>query len=61
MEPSRNRIVVPARQATKAGRIDYMESILGLLKSLKILALTVLLELVTYKVHLTAADYKQFF
>jgi hypothetical protein len=30
-----NRIVVLARQATHAGRIDSLESILGFLKSLK--------------------------
>ncbi len=35
-EPSRNRIVVPARQATQAGGIDSLESIPGLLYSLKI-------------------------
>ncbi len=34
--PSRNRIVAPARQPTQAGRIDSLESIPGLLKSLKI-------------------------
>jgi hypothetical protein len=38
-EPSRNRVVVPARQATKAGGIDSLESIPGLLKSSKILVL----------------------
>jgi hypothetical protein len=32
-EPIRNGIVVPARQATSAGRIDSLESIHGLLKS----------------------------
>ncbi len=37
--PSRNRIVVPARQATFAWGIYSLESILGLLKSLKIRAL----------------------
>ncbi len=31
-EPSRNRVFVPARQATKAGRIDSLKSIPGLLK-----------------------------
>jgi hypothetical protein len=36
MEPSRNRVVVPARQATQRGGIGSLESILGLLKSLKI-------------------------
>jgi hypothetical protein len=35
---SRNSVVVPARQATQAGGIDSLESILGLLKSLKIRA-----------------------
>jgi hypothetical protein len=35
-EQRRNRVVVPARQATQAGGNDYVESILGLLKSLKI-------------------------
>ena len=35
-EPSRNRFVVPARQATEAGGIHSLESIPGLLKSLKI-------------------------
>jgi hypothetical protein len=30
-----NRVVVLARQATYAGRIDSLESILGFLKSLK--------------------------
>jgi hypothetical protein len=35
----RNRIVVPARQATLAGGIDSLESILGLFKILKIRAL----------------------
>ncbi len=34
-EPSRNRVVIPARQATQPGGIDSWESILGLLKSLK--------------------------
>ncbi len=38
-EPSKNRVVVPIRQATKAGGIDSLESIPGLLKSLKILVL----------------------
>ena len=36
---SRNSVVVPARQATQAGGIDSLESIPGLLKSLKIRAL----------------------
>jgi hypothetical protein len=35
----RNRVVVPARQATSCGGIDSLESIPGLLKSLKILPL----------------------
>jgi hypothetical protein len=30
-KPSRNRVVVPARQATQPGRIGSLESILGLL------------------------------
>jgi hypothetical protein len=34
----RNRVVVPARQATQPGRNGSLESILGLLKSLKIRA-----------------------
>ncbi len=34
-----NRVVVPARQATQVGGIDYLEKIPELLKSLKILAL----------------------
>jgi hypothetical protein len=34
-EPSRNRIVVPARQATQPGGSGSLESILGLSKSLK--------------------------
>jgi hypothetical protein len=34
-----NRVVVPARQATQPGGIGSLESILGLLKSLKIRAL----------------------
>ncbi len=33
-----NRVVVPARQATQPGGIGSLESILGLLKSLKIRA-----------------------
>jgi hypothetical protein len=33
-EPSGNRVVVPARQPTWNGGIDYLESIPGLLKSL---------------------------
>jgi hypothetical protein len=33
-----NRVVVPARQATWSGGIDSLESILGLLKCLKIRA-----------------------
>jgi len=37
--PSRNRVIVPARQATQPGGIGSLESILGLLKSLKIWAL----------------------
>jgi len=36
---SRKRVVVPARQATQVGGIEALESILGLLKSLKIRAL----------------------
>jgi hypothetical protein len=35
-EPSRNRVVVPARQPTYAGGIDSLKSILGLHKSFKI-------------------------
>jgi hypothetical protein len=38
-EPSRKRVVVPVRQATQPGGIGSLESILGLLKSLKIRAL----------------------
>ncbi len=38
-EPRRNRVVVPARQATQPGGIGSSVSILGLLKSLKIRAL----------------------
>ncbi len=38
LEPSRSRVVVPARKAAEAGGIDSLESILGLLKSLKIRA-----------------------
>jgi hypothetical protein len=38
-EPSRNRVIVPARQATPPGGIDSVESIHRLLKSLKIWAL----------------------
>jgi hypothetical protein len=34
--PNRNRVVVPARQATPAGGIDSLELVPGLLKSLKI-------------------------
>jgi hypothetical protein len=34
-----NRVLVPARQPTESGRIGSLESILGLLKSLKIRAL----------------------
>jgi hypothetical protein len=37
-EPNRNRVVVPARQATYVGWIDSLELILGLLKSFKIRA-----------------------
>ncbi len=37
-KPSRNRVVVPARQATQPGGIGSLESILGLLKNLKIRA-----------------------
>jgi hypothetical protein len=36
---NRNRGAVPARQATLPGDIGFLKSILGLLKSLKILAL----------------------
>ncbi len=36
---SRKRVVVPARQSIKAGGIETLESILGLLQSLKIRAL----------------------
>ncbi len=35
----RKRVFVPARQATQVGRINSLESILELLKSLKIRAL----------------------
>ncbi len=38
-EPSRNKLIIPARQATYAGGIDSLESILGFIKSLKIRAL----------------------
>jgi hypothetical protein len=38
LEPSRNRVVVPAPQATHPGGIGSLESILGLIKSLKIRA-----------------------
>ncbi len=37
-ESSRNRVVVPARQAAKTGGINSLESIPRLLKSLKILS-----------------------
>ncbi len=37
-EPSRNRVFVPARQATQPGGIGSLKAILGLLKSLKIRA-----------------------
>ncbi len=37
-EPSRNRVVVPAHQATQSGGIGSLESILGLLISLTIRA-----------------------
>ncbi len=47
LEPSRNRVVVMARQATEAGGIDSLESILGLLKSLKIRALCTQLALIS--------------
>ncbi len=40
--PSRNSVVVPARQATQPGGIGSLESILGLIKSLKIRALVFL-------------------
>jgi hypothetical protein len=40
-EPSRNRVLVRARQATEAGGIDSLESISGLHKSLKISPQTV--------------------
>jgi hypothetical protein len=36
---SRNRVIVPARQATLAGGVHSLESILGVLKSLRIRAL----------------------
>ncbi len=36
---SNNRVVVPTRQATQADGIGSLESILGLLKSVKIRAL----------------------
>ncbi len=32
LEPSRNRVVVPARKAAQAGGVDSLESILVLLK-----------------------------
>jgi hypothetical protein len=35
-EPNRNRVVAPARQATQPDGIGSLESIIGLLKSLKI-------------------------
>jgi hypothetical protein len=41
LEPSRNRVVVLPCQATLAGGIDSLESILGLLKSLKIQAMSI--------------------
>jgi hypothetical protein len=37
---SKNRVIVPARQAKKAGGIDSLKSISGLLKGLKIRALS---------------------
>ncbi len=36
--PSRNRVVVPARQATQPGGIGSLQAVLGLLKILKIRA-----------------------
>jgi|688.fasta_scaffold311970_1 hypothetical protein len=39
LEPSRNRVVVPARKAIQSDGIGSLESILGLLKSFKIRAL----------------------
>jgi hypothetical protein len=39
LETGRNRVIVPARQATKASGIHSLESILGLHKRLKIRAL----------------------
>jgi hypothetical protein len=39
LKPSRNRVVVPARQTNQAGGVGSLESILGLLNSLKIRAL----------------------
>jgi hypothetical protein len=38
LEPSRNRVIVPARQATEAGGIHFLESIPELHKRLKIRA-----------------------
>ncbi len=38
-DPSRIRVIVPGHQATQAGEIDSLESIPGLLKSLKITSL----------------------
>jgi hypothetical protein len=38
VEPSRNRVVKPACQAPEVGGIEFLQSIPGLLKILKILA-----------------------
>jgi hypothetical protein len=49
-EPSRYRVVIPASQATQPAGIASWESILGLLKSLKIRAqCTLFTELIVWK------------
>ncbi len=51
-----NRVVVPGRQATQSGGIGSLESVLGLLKSLKILALDKTLIITVSRIVQVSAD-----
>jgi hypothetical protein len=62
-EPSRNRDVVLARQATQPGGIGSLESILGLLKRIKIRALCCVLRTThcTCNAHPVSSSYVAYF
>ncbi len=58
LEPSRNRVVVPARQASQADGVDSLESILVLLKGKKIRSLKKMSVAGSYLTFLLKSIYK---